>query len=194
MVARVCVFLGSNLGARPTYREAATGLGRLFADRKIGLVYGGASVGLMGAVADGCLARGGEVIGVIPAALRDRELAHQGLTQLHVVKSMHERKAKMAELADAFIAMPGAAGTMEELFEVWTWAQLGLHTKPCALLNVGNYYDPLIEMVDRMASEGFARTEHRDMLLVDDDPAALLDKIESYRPPSVTKWIAPTET
>lgn len=194
MVARICVFLGSNLGVRPAYREAATGLGELFADRKVGLVYGGASVGLMGAVADGCLARGGEVIGVIPTALRDRELAHEGLTQLHVVKSMHERKAKMAELADAFIAMPGAAGTMEELFEVWTWAQLGMHSKPCALLNVENYYDPLIEMVDRMASEGFARTEHRDMLLVDDDPAALLDKIDSYRPPSVTKWIAPTET
>ncbi|MEM6993264.1 MAG: TIGR00730 family Rossman fold protein [Myxococcota bacterium] len=194
MVARICVFLGSNLGARPAYREAATALGGLLADRKIGLVYGGASVGLMGAVADGCLAQGGEVIGVIPTALRDRELAHPGLTRMHVVASMHERKAKMAELADAFIALPGGAGTMEELFEVWTWAQLGLHAKPCAVLNVERYYDPLIEMVDRMASEAFARVEHRDTLLVDDDPEALLAKIAAYQPPTVTKWISPSET
>lgn len=194
MSQRVCVFLGSNHGQRPEYREAAARVGRLLAERGIGLVYGGASVGLMGVLADACLEAGGEVVGVMPQALVDREVAHYGLTKLHTVHSMHERKAKMAELADAFIALPGGAGTLEELFEVWTWAQLGLHAKPCALLDVAGYFTPLVEFLDRMVTEGFVKSPHREMLVVERDPVALLDRIADYDAPTVTKWIRPDES
>src|SRR3546814_750650 len=152
---RLCVFCGSSDGARPAYRDAAHALGKALADAGIGLVYGGAAVGLMGAVADGALARGGEVMGVLPRSLADRELAHPGLTQLHVVGSMHERKAMMAKLSDGFIALPGGLGTFEELFEIWTWAQLGYHRKPVALLNVDGYYDGLLSFLDHPVREAF---------------------------------------
>ena len=194
MLKRVCVFLGSNRGERAEYAEAAKELGGLLARRGLGLVYGGASVGLMGVLADACLAAGGEVTGVIPQALVDREVAHHGLTELHTVHSMHERKAKMAELADAFIALPGGAGTLEELFEVWTWAQLGLHEKPCALLDTAGYYSPLVTFIDRMVSEAFVKKPHRDMLIVDADPSAILDRLARYEAPRVTKWIRPDES
>jgi uncharacterized protein (TIGR00730 family) len=188
-VRRVCVFCGSSLGSRPAYADAARGLGEALARRRIGLVYGGGSIGLMGVVADAALAAGGEVVGVIPASLERRELAHGGLTQLHVVGSMHERKARMAELADGFVALPGGMGTLEELAEVLTWAQLGLHRKPCALLDAGGYFRPLIAFLDHAVAEGFVRSEHRAMLLVEEDAEALLDRLARYRPPAVEKWI-----
>jgi len=186
---RICVFLGSNAGRRPEYRQAALDFGRLLARERIGLVYGGASVGLMGALADAALAAGGEVIGVIPQRLVDKEVAHLGLSDLRVVGSMHERKALMASLADAFVALPGGIGTLEELFEVWTWAQLGSHEKPCAVLDVAGYYRPLLRFVDHAVEEGFMRAAHRDMLLVAEDPEALLAGLRDYRAPQVTKWI-----
>ncbi len=194
VIRRVCVFLGSSKGARPAYERAATTLGTQLAQRGQGLVYGGASVGLMGAVADACLDAGGEVIGVIPEALRDRELAHGGLTALHVVPSMHARKAKMAELADAFVALPGGVGTLEELTEVLTWAQLGIHAKPCAVLDVEGYYTPLLSMFDRMVAEGFLRAEHRSLLLAAAEPGALLDALTTARTPHVAKWMDDAET
>jgi uncharacterized protein (TIGR00730 family) len=186
---RVCVFCGSSMGSDPMFAEQAVALGRLLAERGIGLVYGGASVGTMGAVADGALAAGGEVIGVIPEHLSSGEIAHAGLTQLHIVADMHERKAKMAALADGFLALPGGAGTLEELFEVWTWAQLGLHTKPFGLIDVGGYYGPLREFVHHMVSAGFLRAEHGDLRAVDADPAVLLDAFASDTAPSVAKWV-----
>ncbi|WGD31263.1 TIGR00730 family Rossman fold protein [Ancylobacter sp. WKF20] len=186
---RICVFLGSNAGRRPAYREAAAALGRALAEQGIGLVYGGSSVGLMGVLADAALAAGGEVIGIIPQRLVDKEVAHHGLADLRIVTSMHERKAQMAELADAFVALPGGAGTLEELFEVWTWAQLGNHTKPCAVLDVEGYYHSLLTFLDHTVEEGFMRREHRDMLVVADSPAELLGKLAAYRAPTVTKWI-----
>ena len=185
----ICVFCGSNDGAREAYREAASGLGRLIAGRGLALVYGGSKVGLMGAVADAALAAGGTVEGVIPAALVQREIAHAGLTRLHEVGSMHERKAMMADLSDAFLALPGGAGTLEELFEIWTWGQLGHHRKPVGILNVASYFDALVGFLDHQADERFMRREHREMLLVDTDPRNLLDRFASYEPPSVTKWI-----
>jgi uncharacterized protein (TIGR00730 family) len=191
---RVCVFCGSSAGASPVYLEAARAAGRTLARRGIGLVYGGGSVGLMGAIADAALAAGGEVIGVIPRALKRRELAHARLTTLHVVGSMHERKAKMAELAHAFVALPGGMGTLEELTEILTWGQLGLHTRPCGLLDVAGYYDPLIAFFDRAVSEGFLRPEHRRRLLVADDPEALLDRLAAWKPPHVERWIDGDET
>src|SRR5512140_2299313 len=163
---RICVFCGSSVGRNPRYVEAARRVGVALARRGIGLVYGGASVGLMGAVADAALEAGGEVVGVIPKALQLRELAHARLTTLHVVASMHERKAKMAELADGFVALPGGMGTLEEFAEILTWAQLGLHAKPSGLLDVGGYYAPLIQFFDRAVVEGFVRPEHRRMVLV----------------------------
>lgn len=186
---RICVFCGSSAGARPAYRAAAAALGRTLAARGIALVYGGGSVGLMGAVADAALEAGGEVIGVIPRALQLRELAHARLTTLHVVSSMHERKAKMAELADAFVALPGGMGTLEELAEILTWAQLGLHARPCGLFDVAGYYAPLIAFFDQAAAEGFLRAEHRQLLLVGTSPEDLLDRFARWQPPRLEKWI-----
>ncbi|WP_039786584.1 TIGR00730 family Rossman fold protein [Actinoalloteichus spitiensis] len=184
---RICVFCGSSRGRGERYVEAARALGELLAARDIGLVYGGASVGTMGAVADATIAAGGSVTGVIPTQLVDREIAHPGLTDLRVVSDMHERKAMMAELSDGFIALPGGAGTLEELFEVWTWAQIGLHAKPLGLLDVGGYYQPLRRFVDHMVSEEFLAPVFRDMLLVGSEPAELLDRFVRYEPPE-NKW------
>lgn len=189
MIQRICVFCGSNDGARPEYLEAATALGKSLAEGGIGLVYGGAGVGLMGAVADSVLDAGGEVIGVMPRSLVKREVAHRKLRDLRVVDSMHERKALMAELADAFIALPGGLGTLEEFFEVWTWAQLGEHTKPLGMLNVAGYYDPLLVFFDHLVRERFIRPEHRAMVLVEEDSGTLLARFAGYSPPAVSKWI-----
>jgi uncharacterized protein (TIGR00730 family) len=191
---RICVFCGSSVGASPAYLEAARATGRTLAGRGLGLVYGGGGVGLMGAVADAALAAGGEVVGVIPRALQLRELAHPGLSALHVVGSMHERKARMAELADGFMALPGGMGTLEELAEILTWSQLGLHARPCGLLDVGGYYGPLITFFDRAVTEGFLRPEHRRLLLVGSDPAALLDRFAEWKPPVVEKWLDESTT
>ena len=188
-MTRVCVFAGSSAGTRPEYLAAATELGRLLAMRGVGLVYGGARVGLMGAVADAVLAGGGQVTGVIPQALVDKEVAHSGLTTLHVVTSMHERKALMADLADGFIALPGGWGTLDEMFEVLTWAQLGLHAKPCGLLNVHGYYDGLLSFLEHSTDEGFVRREYRAMISVAASPAALLDLLQAHVPLKVEKWI-----
>jgi uncharacterized protein (TIGR00730 family) len=186
---RLCVFTGSSAGIRPEYRAAARDLGQLLAERGIGLVYGGARVGLMGAVADAALEAGGAVIGVIPQGLVAKEIAHTGLTELRVVASMHERKAMMTDLADGFVALPGGWGTLEEFFEVLTWAQLGLHGKPCGLLNVGTYFDGLLAFADHATAEGFVRREHREMMVVADTPIVLLDRMARHQPPVVEKWI-----
>ena len=191
---RVCVFCGSSPGRDPAYLEAARGLGETLARRGVGLVYGGASVGLMGAVADAVLGGGGTAVGVIPQALVDREIAHAGLTELHVVGSMHERKALMAELADAFVALPGGLGTLEELFEVTTWAMLGLHRKPCALLDVNGYFAGLRAFLELATREGFVREEHRALLLVASEPEELLDRLVAWSPPAVARWIDRGET
>ncbi|RJF93346.1 TIGR00730 family Rossman fold protein [Sphingomonas cavernae] len=183
------VFCGSSPGFDPAHREAAAALGRELASAGIGLVYGGGNVGLMGVLADAALEAGGEVIGVIPQALVERELAHQGCTELHITANMHERKALMAERADGFIALPGGIGTMEELFEVWTWGQLGYHPKPCALINVGGYYDALIAFLDNMVVQGFLTQDHRDMLIVAESVADLIDLLADYVPPQTGKWI-----
>src|SRR4051794_20200473 len=188
---RVCVFCGSSSGGDRAYTEAVVELARAVAERGIGLVYGAGRVGLMGALADAALEAGGEVIGVIPRALVDREVAHQALTELHVVDSMHERKALMADLADAFVAAPGGLGTLEELFEVLTWSQLGLHDKPCALLDVNGFYDALAAFLDHTVGEGFLRPASREMLIVDSEPAALLDRLAEWRPPDRKHWIGP---
>ena len=189
MMQRVCVFCGSSPGVQPGYLAAARALGDQLARRGLGLVYGGASIGLMGAVADAALAGGGEVIGVIPAALEAKEIAHEGLTRLEVVGSMHERKARMAELADAFIALPGGMGTLEELSEMLTWAQLGLHRKPCGLLDVAGYWQPLVVFFDHAVQEQFLRPHHRALLLVEEEPLALLNALAAYVPPEQQKWI-----
>jgi uncharacterized protein (TIGR00730 family) len=192
---RLCVFCGSSPGARPAYGEAAEQLGRLLVAEGIGLVYGGGHVGLMGRLADAVLAEGGEAIGVMPEALVAREIAHTGLSDLRVVGSMHERKALMAELADGFVALPGGLGTVEELFEVYTWAQLGLHRKPCALLDVDGYYEGIARFLEHAVEERFLRAEHRSMLIVERDPRALLDRLERFEPEAVTpKWIDREET
>lgn len=174
---RVCVFCGSSVGTRPEYAAAAVALAQAMADAGAGLVYGGGAVGLMGIVADAVLARGGEVIGVIPEALATREIAHTGLTELHVVSSMHERKALMADLSDAFIALPGGFGTFEEFCEVITWTQLGIHPKRCGLLNVAGYYDPLLAQFDRATSDGFVKPANRRIVIADTDPAALVGAV-----------------
>ena len=186
---RVCVFAGSSAGSRDEYQDAARALGRTLAERGIGLVYGGARVGLMGIIADATLTAGGQAIGVIPAALVAREIAHEGLTELRIVSSMHERKALMADLSDAFIAVPGGWGTLEEFFEVLTWAQLGLHQKPCGLLNVLGYFDGLLSFLEHAVGERFLRREYASMIAVAASPAALLDRLGSYAPPAVEKWI-----
>jgi uncharacterized protein (TIGR00730 family) len=189
----VCVFCGSNAGARDSYIEAARRTGRVIAENGLSLVYGGAAVGLMGAVADAALAAGGRVIGVIPKALVEREIAHKGLTELFEVTSMHERKATMADRSDAFLALPGGAGTMEETIEAWTWGQLGHHAKPVGLLNVGGFFDSLLAFFDHQCRERFMRSEHRDMLIVESDPERLLARFADYRPPVVEKWIRGSE-
>lgn len=191
---RICVFCGSNNGVHPDYLQAARDLGVTLASRGIGLVYGGARVGLMGAIADTVLEHSGEAIGVIPEALVAREVAHSGLTQLHVVKSMHERKARMSELSDAFIALPGGFGTLEEFAEVLTWAQLGLHRKPFGLLNVQGYYTPLLAFFDHAVQEGFVPPAHRAMVLAEEDPDRLVDLLAEYDPPHTEKWIGRDET
>lgn len=175
----ICVFCASAPGASEVYAAATREFARAAVERGLRVVYGGASVGLMGVLADAVLGMNGEVVGVIPGALVDREIAHRGLTELHVVGTMHQRKAMMAQLADAFVALPGGLGTLEELFEVWTWAQLGLHTKPCGLLNTSRYYAPLISFLDHARDEGFVRRELRAALVVDDEPRRLLDQLIS---------------
>ncbi len=186
---RVCVFCGSSSGRNSLYVDAARGMGRTLARRGIGLVYGGGGTGLMTAVADAALDEGGEVVGVIPRALQLRELAHPGLTELHVVGSMHERKAKMAELAHGFVALPGGMGTLEEFAEILTWAQLGLHQRPCGLLDVAGYYRPLVAFFDHAEAEGFLRPEHRRLVLAADDPDALVDRFLAWEPPDLERWI-----
>jgi uncharacterized protein (TIGR00730 family) len=191
---RVCVFCGSSIGNQRAYGEAAEALGAVLAERGIGLVYGGGNVGLMGVIADAVMANGGQVIGVIPQSLADREIAHSGITELRVVDSMHTRKAMLAELADAFIAMPGGVGTFEEFFEVVTWTQLGLHRKPCGLLNVNGFYAPLVVFIDQAVTEGFIKPVHRAAIVVDSDPVRLLDTLGTIKLPDVPKWIRPEET
>ena len=191
---RLCVFCGSSVGNQPAYAEAARTMGALLAGRGIGLVYGGGHVGLMGVIADAVMAHGGEVIGVIPQTLADREIAHTGITELRVVDSMHSRKAMMAELSDGFVAMPGGVGTFEEFFEVVTWTQLGLHRKPCGLLNVNAFYTPLAAFIDQAVTEGFIKPIHRAMIVVDDDPERLLNSLATVKLPDVPKWIKKDET
>lgn len=191
---RLCIFCGSSAGRRPEYRAAAAAVGRLLAERGLELVYGGGNVGLMGVVADTCLAAGGGVIGVIPEALVGREVAgraveHAGLTRLEVVDSMHTRKARMAELADGFIALPGGFGTFEELFEILTWAQLGFHQKPIGLLDVAGYYEPLLALCDRAVAEGFLGAGNRELLVARTEPAPLLEALAEFRPEPVRPWI-----
>ena len=192
-IASLCVFAGSSAGGDPAYAEAARELGRLAASRSIRLVYGGGRVGLMGTLADAALAAGGQVIGVIPRDLWDREVGHGGLTDLEIVVSMHARKQRMSDLASGFVALPGGIGTLEELFEVWTWAQLGIHGKPCGLLNVGGYYDPLVRFLDSTVDHRFVKPVHRAMLLVDHSAERLLERMEKYRAPEVPKWIGKDE-
>jgi len=190
----ICVYCGSSPGLLPDYRESARQLGFELAARGLGLVYGGASVGVMGAVADAVLERGGKVTGVIPSSLATREVSHTGLNELFVVASMHERKAKMAELSDGFIALPGGWGTIEEIFEMLTWAQLGFHEKPCGLLNVASYYDSLFSFLESAIEQRFVKEEFRPMMMMDDSPGALLDRFSAYRAPKVKKWIGAEET
>lgn len=189
VLQRICVYCGSNSGARPAYAGAARRLGRVLGERGIGLVYGGGNVGLMGVLADAALEAGAQVTGVIPKALVARELAHKGVTELRVVDLMHERKALMAELADAFIALPGGLGTLDELFEAWTWAQLGLHEKPIGLLEVDGFFAPLVAYLDRAVAERFVRAAHREMLSVESEPERLLERFAGYQPPRVGKWL-----
>ncbi len=186
---RICVFCGSNLGINPAYRANAVSLGRIFAERGIELVYGGGNVGLMGVLADSVLEAGGRVIGVIPRSLMAKEVGHSGLTELRIVDSMHERKALMADLSDAFIALPGGFGTMEEFCEILTWAQLGLHSKPCGLLNVEGYYDSLLELFDHAVREEFLREDNRTIVLEDRDAGRLLEKMSAFAPQPADKWI-----
>ena len=194
-MTRVCVFCGSSAGARPAYAEAARSLAVELASRQIGLVYGGASVGLMGVLADTVLAAGGEVIGVIPGPLGSREIAHTGLTDLRVVGSMHERKATMASLADGFISLPGGLGTLEETMEILTWAYLGIHRKPVGVLNVEGYYDALLRLLTHAMREGFIRPEYFGLLLFGETPAELLDRFAAWQPPALARaWLAPSQT
>ncbi|PKO85261.1 MAG: TIGR00730 family Rossman fold protein [Betaproteobacteria bacterium HGW-Betaproteobacteria-12] len=191
---RICVFCGSNAGHDPRYRAEAEGLGRLLAARGIELVYGGGNIGLMGAVADACLAAGGSVVGVIPEALMGKEVAgravdHRALTRMEVVDSMHTRKARMAELSDGFIALPGGFGTFEEFCEILTWGQLGFHVKPMGLLNVNGFYEPLLRLFDHAVGEGFLRQQNRAMALADTDIDGLLAQMENYRAEPVSKWL-----
>ena len=187
----LCVFCGSNAGLNPAFAESARAFGRELARRDIGVVYGGGNVGLMGVVADAVLEAGGRVTGVIPHGLVVRELAHQQLTKLHVVDSMHERKALMASLADGFVALPGGIGTLEEFCEVVTWTQLGIHAKPCGLLNVAGFYDAFLAFFEHALSEGFVRQNHHQVVVADTDPAGLIDRVVAWRPPAVIQWLRP---
>jgi uncharacterized protein (TIGR00730 family) len=194
-VRKICVFCGSSPGARPEYTQATEELSALLVAENIGVVYGGGGVGLMGKLADAVLAHGGEITGVIPSALMEKEIGHREVEDMRVVHSMHERKALMAELADAFVALPGGIGTLEELVEVFTWSQLGLHDKPCGLLNVEGYYDGLAVFLDHAVGERFLRQEHRSTLMVESQPTALLERLKAYEPDAVEpKWIDRDET
>jgi uncharacterized protein (TIGR00730 family) len=184
----VCVYCGSTTGSVPIYAEVAAGVGRALAESGIRVVYGGGRVGLMGIVADAAVAAGGEVVGVIPAALDQREVAHTGLTELHIVETMHQRKAMMAEFSDAFLTLPGGLGTLEELFETLTWSQLGIHRKPVGLINVEAYFDPLLAMLDQFVVRGFLRQEHRDLLLEAQTLPDMIKQLERWTPPQVDKW------
>lgn len=185
----ICVYAGAKAGRDPEYQRAAAELGKILAEHRIGLIYGGGGTGLMGALADGALAAGGQVTGVMPRFLVDKEIAHAGLADLRIVDSMHDRKRLMAELADGFVALPGGLGTLEELFEMWTWAQLGQHVKPCALLNVAGYYDKLVAFLDRVVEHGFLAAPHRAMLAVHSEPSGILDAFARYEPPPTGKWL-----
>ncbi|WP_437881711.1 TIGR00730 family Rossman fold protein [Pseudomonas sp. LRF_L74] len=185
----VCVFCGASTGTNPVYREAAVTLGRTLAERGLRLVYGGGAVGLMGIVADAALAAGGEVVGIIPESLKRAEIGHAGLTRLEVVDGMHARKARMAELSDAFIALPGGLGTLEELFEVWTWGQLGYHAKPLGLLDANSFYASLGNFLDHLVGEGFVRPQHRAMLQRSENAAQLLDSLDAWQPVAAPKWV-----
>jgi uncharacterized protein (TIGR00730 family) len=193
-VRRICVYCGSSPGRDPAYADAAMAMGRTLAERGLGLVYGGGHVGLMGTVADAALGGGAEVVGVMPQALVDREIAHRGLTELRVVGSMHERKLLMAELADGFVALPGGMGTLEELFEVYTWTQLGVHAKPLAMLNVRGYYDRLVAFLDHAVAERFVTAEHRAMLVVAREPEEVLEGFAGWRAPDRPKWLGRAQT
>ncbi|MBI5384090.1 MAG: TIGR00730 family Rossman fold protein [Verrucomicrobia bacterium] len=186
---RICVFCGSSSGSEPAFAEAAREMGETLARHHLGLVYGGGNIGLMGLLADAVLTRGGEVVGVIPQALVDKELAHRGVTELRVVRSMHERKALMADLADAFIALPGGFGTLDEFCEILTWAQLGLHRKPCGLLNVAGFYDPFLDQLNLAVAKRFIRAQHRELVQVETTPDALLRRLLAAHPPVMHKWI-----
>jgi uncharacterized protein (TIGR00730 family) len=192
-LASVCVFCGASPGGDPAYVAFAREMGHEIARRGLRLVYGGAKVGLMGALADAAMASGGEVIGVIPHALVDKEIGHEGLSRLLIVDSMHERKARMAELSDGFVALPGGVGTLEEIFEIWTWGQLGFHAKPAAFLNVRGYYDGLRGFLDHAVGEAFLRAPHRDMVIFREDCGEVLDALAAYVPPAVEKWIGRPE-
>ncbi|MDX1419306.1 MAG: TIGR00730 family Rossman fold protein [Rubricoccaceae bacterium] len=191
---RLCVYCGSKPGHRPAYAEAAHALGTLLADQGVGLVYGGASIGLMGVVADAVLDGGGEVLGVIPHGIAAKEVAHPDVTELFLVGSMHERKALMADLADGFLALPGGLGTLEEIAEALTWAQLGIHAKPCGLLNVAGYFDGLVAYLDHAEAEGLLRPEHRALVLVEPSPERILGRLRAHRPPAMPRWISRDET
>jgi uncharacterized protein (TIGR00730 family) len=187
---RICVFCGSSLGARPAYKETAERLGELLAERGIGVVFGGGCIGLMGAVADAALRKGGEVIGVIPESLVRREIAHKGVSKLHVVETMHQRKALMADLSDAFIALPGGYGTLEELLEAITWSQLGIQQKPCGLLNIEKYWDGLLAALDHAVDEQFVRPENAQLVLVAQSPNRMLERLQEWTPPGhIEKWL-----
>ena len=187
---KLCVYCGSSPGGDPAFLEAARATARLCATEGIEIVYGGARIGLMGAVADAALAAGGRVVGVIPQALVEREIAHPGLSEMHVTQTMHERKALMAELSDGFVALPGGPGTLDEMIEQWTWGLLGIHAKPCGFLNVKGYFDPIEAMTRRMVAEGFLQKQYADMLIFTDDPAELLERLRSYVAPP-PKWAQP---
>jgi uncharacterized protein (TIGR00730 family) len=191
---RICVFCGSSRGADSGYVDVARRLGAILAERGLSLVYGGGNIGLMGELADAVLTGGGRVVGVIPEALEARELAHTGVQDLRVVGSMHERKALMADLADAFIALPGGLGTLEEFCEIITWAQLGIHDKPCGLLNARDFFQSLIAFLDHAVTEGFLRPEHRALVFVESEPEVLLERFETYRAPKREKWIDRDQT
>ncbi|HEV8645163.1 MAG TPA: TIGR00730 family Rossman fold protein [Burkholderiales bacterium] len=185
---RICIFCGSNAGARSEYAEAARALAAVLVERKLGIVYGGGNVGLMGVLADAALGHGGEVIGVIPQSLLDKEVGHRGVTELLVVETMHERKALMNDLSDAFIALPGGFGTLDEFFEVLTWSQLGFHGKPCALLNVAGYYDRMLAMLDHAVAERLLRPAHRELVIADTEPSRLLQRLSAFAPAAKGKW------
>lgn len=189
----ICVYCGSSPGTTDSYAAGARRLAAQLVGENLNLVYGGGNIGLMGIVADEVMRLGGQVTGVIPQALLDKEVGHKGLSQLHVVKNMHERKAMMAELSDAFIAMPGGIGTLEELFEVFTWSQLGFHEKPLGLLNIDGFYDGLMTFLEHTVSQGFLRPVHLDILFKEDDPAVLLQKFQGYQPVHLKKWLAPQD-